>query len=438
MARILVLYEHSRLHGMRATVHDHLRVLDSPGSPNHIIYFNALLGAPGWLRRLKFDVVILHTLLLCRRWDASFGSWKKHLDWVGDLACLKIAVPQDEYNHSEILDEWLHEWGVSVIFSNFDAAQRRVLYPIMHDKARFYECFTGYISEPTAKKYAARLLPGDERRFDIVYRAKHVPYWFGSHGQLKHRIADVVAQAAKEHHLRTDISTHHNATFFGERWIDFLASGRTVLGVESGSSVLDRRGEIQARIRTLLIDHPELPFEALTDYLPAGWDSYHFTALGPRNFEAVITQTCQVLVKGAYGGVLKPDTHYIPLEHDFSNLPEVLEKIKDPVLTQSITERAYNDIYLSDQYTYRQFREQLEEVLPQHASETLTSWIWGLGRAASRLSNAGSLSRLEPYVLGYEFLNFLHLYPIARRTFYAIRERVRRAKHSQGRHHKEM
>ncbi len=192
--RILVLYWHREsIDKMRAGIRHHLRALEHSKVKYEILYYNTVSGAPEWLRHLNFDVVVMHTTFLCMRWSYLFYHWKWVHRWIRDLECVKIAMPQDEYDHSEILDEWLYEWGVSVIFTNFDECNRKILYPIMHDKADFYKCFTGSIDENVARQYEERLLPIEERPNDIIYRATNLPYWFGSHGQLKHRIADVVA-----------------------------------------------------------------------------------------------------------------------------------------------------------------------------------------------------------------------------------------------------
>src|SRR5262249_12503824 len=75
------------------------------------------------------------------------------------------------------------------------------------------------------------------------------------------------------------------------------------------------------------------------------------------------TKTCQILVEGEYSGVLEPDRHYIPLKRDFSNLDEVLDKLRDRHLVDEMVERAFNDIYLSGQYSYRAFAHQIEQAL---------------------------------------------------------------------------
>jgi hypothetical protein len=389
--RILVLYWHPEpLAKMRVAILHHLQAMESSPANHKIIYYNTFNGAPAWLGYLNFDAVILHTTFLCLRWSHRFYPWKWQLRWIKDLRCLKIAIPQDEYDHSEILDEWLYEWGVSAIFTNFDQAHRKILYPIMQNQAEFYNCFTGYIDDAVARTYQPKLLPVAARSNDIVYRATHLPYWFGSQGQLKHQIADVVAERAGKHGLKCDISTRPEDIIVGNDWIDFVASGRAIIGCESGSSALDRRGEIKAKIQSLLAENPHLSFEEVGACMPTGWDDYRFFAISPRHFEAVVTKTCQILVEGHYDGVLEPDKHYIPLKRDFSNLDQVLEKVKDHPYIQDMVERAYEDIYLSGRYTHQKFAEKIEMVILKHRRQQqqniLHHLMWPVAQAAGHLS----------------------------------------------------
>jgi hypothetical protein len=362
--KILVLYWHGEsLDKMRVGIRHHLRVLEHGDVKYEIHYHNIAGGAPGRLRHLKFDVVLLHTTFLCMRWSHLFYHLKWSFRWLRDLTSVRIAMPQDEYDHSEILDEWLYEMGVSIIFTNYDDCYRKTLYPIMSERADFYKCFTGSVDEIIAKELEDGLLPTEERPNDIVYRASNLPYWFGNHGQLKHRIAEIVMDRAKVHGLRCNISTRQEDTIVGQRWLDFLSSGRTVIGCESGSSVLDRRGEIQAQIRHILENKPALSFEEVSAKLANGWDDYQFFAISPRHFESVITKTCQILIEGYYDGVLIPHKHYIPLKRDFSNIDDVLKKVRDDQYVREMTERAYKDICLSGKYTYQKMAADFERAI---------------------------------------------------------------------------
>jgi hypothetical protein len=344
--RVLVLYWHPKGTEMRLAVHQHLHLLDGRGA--RVLYRNTIDPAPPWLAWTAPDLCILHTTFLSHaRWSYSFDAYREKFRWVARLDCPKVALPQDEYDHSGVMDDWLLELGITSVYSCFGPSQWQTLYPQVSQRATFQETLTGFIDADAAAEVARRILPHGKRPYDIVYRARKLPYWLGHHGQLKHRIGEVVRERAGSLGLQTDISTRPEDTIFGSGWLDFLMSGRAVVGAESGSSVLDTKGEIQRRISRLLAGQPDLAFDEVDAQMPAGWDSHTFFAISPRHLEAVITKTAQVLVEGGYSGVLEPERHYIPVRRDFSDLDEALERLRDLEAVEAMTERAYQDVYLS-------------------------------------------------------------------------------------------
>jgi hypothetical protein len=344
--RILILYWHPKGSEMRLAVDQHLHLLEGRGA--RILYRNAIDPAPPWLAWTAPDLCILHTTFLSHaRWNYDFEEYRERFRWVAGLRCPKIALPQDEYDHAAVMDDWLLELGATSVYSCFGPEDWETLYPSLVRRAAFHETLTGFIDENAASELRNRIIPHAQRPWDIVYRARNLPYWFGSHGQLKHRIAEVVSESVDKFDLRTNISTRPEDTIYGAGWLDFLMSGRAVIGSESGSSVLDARGEIQRRVSRLLAENPQLTFDEVDAQMPQGWDSYAFFAISPRHLEAVITKTAQVLVEGRYSGVLEPERHYIPLRRDFSNLDEALERLHDIDAVGAMAERAYQDVYLS-------------------------------------------------------------------------------------------
>src|SRR6201999_1500113 len=119
------------------------------------------------------------------------------------LDALKIAFPQDDYSYSETLDEWLHELGVTVVCTVLDDRHREALYPSLASKAAFYDVLTGYIDDSSAERVQRTV--DRTRPYDVVYRARNLPYWLGKHGQLKHRIGLETDARGQRLGLRCDI-----------------------------------------------------------------------------------------------------------------------------------------------------------------------------------------------------------------------------------------
>jgi hypothetical protein len=276
-------------------------------------------------------------------------------------------MPQDEYVCAHALDEWLCELDVDCVFSVLDRRHWPVLYPQATQRTRFERTYTGFVDDRAAG--LAERLPGPHatRALDIVYRARNLPYHVGHHGQLKHQIAHVVDPAARARGLRTDISTAIGDTKYGDAWFDFLASGRCVIGTESGSSALDPVGAIRRFEASWRPEHPDATFEEFSALQEPGWDAYDFTAISPRIFEAAQTATCQVLVEGAYDDILEPDVHYVSLRRDLADLPEALERIADPAFTEAMAVRTWEDLIVSGRYSYGAFAAHVETVVEELA-----------------------------------------------------------------------
>jgi hypothetical protein len=256
---------------------------------------------------------------------------------------------------------------VDCVFSVLDGRHWPVLYPGESQRTRIERTYTGFVDDRAAG--AVQHLPGphDARDVDLVYRARNLPYFVGHYGQLKHEIAQIVEPAARALGLRTDISTDFKDTKYGDAWFEFLASGRCVIGTESGSSALDPVGAIRRFEATWRPSHPGATFEEFSALQEPGWDDYHFMAISPRVFEAAQTKTAQLLVEGDYDGILEPETHYVPLRGDFSNLPEALERVRDPRETEAMAERAWDDLIASGRYSYGAFAAHVESVVGELA-----------------------------------------------------------------------
>ena len=60
-----------------------------------------------------------------------------------------------------------------------------------------------------------------------------------------------------------------------------------------------------------------------------------------RNIESCACGSVQILFEGNYSGYLLKDVHYIPLKKDFSNISEVIKKMKDLEYCKNIQKNCY-------------------------------------------------------------------------------------------------
>jgi hypothetical protein len=386
---VVLLYWNPYGGRLRDTVRRHLAAVAAAAPRRGLVAFNAVGGAPPVLARLRPSAVILHTTFLATRWLSSFDDWRERGAWLGRVEAPKIALPQDDYDHADVLDEWLEDIGATAILTPL--AEHTTLYPRMRATARIRPVLTGYVDRKLARALAPTLRPLPDRPFDVVYRATTLPYWFGSHGRLKRLVGDEAAAAAARRGWAADVST--TSVITGRAWFEHLASGRAVVGSESGSSVLDRRGEIRRGVEQILEENPGATFEQVAAQMPAGWDGTPLAALSPRHLEAAMTRTPQVLVRGGYSGVLAADRHYVPVEPDLSDLADALATALEPAVGRRLADAAWDELVESDAYDYERLTEAVRSELPERIGST-SAWHTAAvtpARLHAAVRRAGSL-----------------------------------------------
>jgi len=371
---ILVVYAYKE-YPFRATNWEHLRSFENY-SGCRVFYLNlAGKGVPRYVRAVRFDLVIFHTLFLSQHWGGPqhFRRLLQRARALKDLSAVKVMLPQDEFLHSDLYCEFIREFGISAVFSVAPESVWDRVYPsVDRSRTRFYRVLPGYIDDaklPLLEGYGRTV---DGRPIDIGYRTAGKPYpWFGRHGWLKQRVADEVLAAARHRRLAIDISTSSADTIHGDGWYRFLASCRYTIGSEGGTSMIDPDGSIRAKVDRFLRERPDADFETVERACFPGKDgSCMLVAVSPRHLEACATRTCQILVEGVYNGMLEAGRHYIPVKPDFSDLGEVLDGLSDERRRLEIVENAHRDIIRSGRFTCSAFvRYVLERSLPEGAPD---------------------------------------------------------------------
>src|SRR5207302_8425668 len=89
--------------------------------------------------------------------------------------------------------------------------------------------------------------------------------------------------------------------------------------------------------------------------------------VSPRVFEAAALGTALVMFPGEYSGVVSPEKHYIVLEKDFSNMDDIVDKLRDDKLVSAMTARARHDLIESGRWGYRAFVDQFDQVVDADA-----------------------------------------------------------------------
>lgn len=358
--RILLVLNHpldpSKL---RATIRDHIYCFEKY-SGCRVDYFNLHDSAEGPADIQAYDLILFHTVFLSARWDRE--GFRRLLDLPAVQAlkqsrAIKVALPQDEFLNTDILCDFIGEFGIRHVFSVAPPSEwPAIYYGVDRSTTAIHQVLTGYLDEDTLNTIDQISQEFSDRPIDIGYRAWRAAYWLGRHGQLKWQIADAFKAAAPPWGFEVDISTDERHTLMDNDWYRFMVNCRYFIGVEGGASILDRDGSIKACTEAYLERFPHATFDEVEQACFPGRDgSFQLFAISPRNLEACATRTCQVLVEGTYNGILRPWDHYIPVKPDFSNLDEVFAVMHDENLRLAIVERAYADVVASGRYSYRQF-----------------------------------------------------------------------------------
>ena len=319
-----------------------------------VYYFNTFLKESNYLKRQSFDLIIYHYSFMALKWSCN-GSLLKY-DWLKSIKGRRVAIAQDEYINSIEVNQFLKNHDVKVLFSCCDRLQDiELIYPKhLNNLEKVISVLPGYIETKNLKPLR-ELKKHDNRKVDIFYRARNNSMALGKLSLRKSRIAKEFLSLELPH-LSTDISLDPKDTILGEQWFLALENARVVLGVEGGASVFDPDGLLSMRVEEYVKNNPEVSYSELNEnVLKEREGSIDYKTISPRSFEAIMTNTCQVLYEGNYSNVLIPNKHYIQLNKDFSNIENVLSLIENQEYCEKIATNAYRDIIGNNDYTYEKF-----------------------------------------------------------------------------------
>lgn len=281
---------------------------------------------------------------------------------------LKFQFLQDEYQRVNLVQNYLAELGFDILFTLVKPELYKAAYPDKRlQNLKMVTVLTGYVS-PEMISYNPPLIAA--RQIDVSYRARRCDFWLGALSYEKQWIGDAFLHNTKYSDLVTDISMDERARIYGQDWIRFLQQSKVVLGTESGASVWDFDGTIERQVNAYLAKHRKAGFEEVYQSVLEPVDGkILYNAISPRVFEAAANKTAMLMFPGYYSGVLIPDRHYMVLEKDFSNIKDVVQKIRDPLFLQNMVDITYEEIIVSGVYDRKKLADCVEKTL----CEALTS-----------------------------------------------------------------
>ncbi|TAF65989.1 MAG: glycosyltransferase family 1 protein [Cytophagales bacterium] len=291
-------------------------------------------------------VVILHSatgdnIHLLNQTAHYYHSAKKLTMFIGN-----------EYDLMEEKIDFISQAGVKYICSQLTEETAKWLYEDIHQKVKL-------VMMPHALNPNI-YFPSKEtthREIDIGFKGDLYPLWVGD----TVRNDFLLKISENEFNLNIDITL--NQRVGRVKWAEFLNKTNAIVGAESGSLYLDKKGIMLKEAKKFLAENPMTSIKDLKatifDQLNVEFKSGR--AISSRHFEPIGTKTCQILLEGHYNGILQAGQHYIAVHPDLSNLKEAIALYKDVTYRDQIVEQAYE--YVLESHTYHKRIEYLKEIV---------------------------------------------------------------------------
>ena len=353
---------HSVETNSRRTVYNHLRSFRRHRPDDEVIYHHYRMPRLR-LDELDVDLVVLNFCFLSRRNTDEFADILDQYGFLGSCACPVVAIPQDDFSCSALLDEWFRRWRVHSVYSPRSDGHE-ILYPHARRGASFHRVLPGYVDEEIVRQMGADLPAWQDRPIDLGTRVRFHPFQHGWFGRLKGQEAMDLATSARSAGLAVDVSTDPKAALLGLEWYRFLSRCRFTVARRGGSSLVDPYGLLKQRIERYSAKHPQADFAEVEAACFPGEDlEKPLTAMTPRVLDAALTRTCLILPEDDYEGLLEPWVHYLPLPASPSDYPELLDAMADESLAEALIEATYEVVVASGLFSYSRFVEDVTSVL---------------------------------------------------------------------------
>lgn len=389
-ARILLLCDDRRGHAN--TVLDHIAAFGR-FSKHQVRTFNPKAMTQSVALDLEeFDAVAIHYSVVLS--DPIYIS-PDLLAKLKRFGGLKIQFIQDDYRWVDRATTAAREAGITVLFTVVPEPAAAKLYDERLPGVRRIQTLTGYVPEALLDR---PIRPLDDRKIDVGYRARDLPFWYGALSREKASIGRRFLELAPEYGLKCDIALGEHDRIYGHRWVEFVSSCRATLGTESGASIADFDGSAERGVRSYLREHPAATYEEVHEAVLRPFEGNVIASvISPRVFEAASLRTAMILFPGYYSGVIEAGRHYIVLNKDFSNLAEVVAKLRDDSFINAMTARTHGDLIKSGRWSYKSFIAEFDQVIDEEATTMrgpARAPRWQLARVERALRVPGPRVRL--------------------------------------------
>lgn len=304
-----------------------------------------------------FDVILVHYSIYISSYYFLSKAWQQRIK---KFKKIKILIIQDEYREVFLTHYQIKNLGFSVIISSLSQINLPKVYPEKKFRGvTFVSALPGYISDWMKR---IKTIPLKDKKSPFIFgRGRPHPFALGSGKFIKDKIYfDYKKKFPKD--ISLDISNKQEDRLEGHLWTKSLKNARFLIASEGGSSMFDFDGTV-ARIESSLayINTKNLTDKQIYNKFFKKFDNniVHKT-ITPRIFEAICSRTGLLLLEGNYRDIIKPDIHYIEIKNNFSNLKDVIKKIRDDQFVEKLINRAYADVAKSHSLSFKFFVSKLD------------------------------------------------------------------------------
>lgn len=349
------------------------------------------LGAPGsrWALRKHLErsdvVILMHSVL-----DGSPRYLEAALDVLGNRSSQMVAFVGNEVSlpgssigaRRAVLQRIAPEFIVTQLLP--EAGEY-----LWEGCSRF-----GVVALPHAlnEQVFVSRTPIADRPIGIGIRSYRYPVHIGDDD--RNRLLDLFGSDAMAGRIHCDVSDERLTR---HQWANFLDQSRGTAATEAGSWYLKTDDSLVEEVRHVIESHRMGPalradswlryifhrvptrlrrivIDGVRRFVPLEMDArlspeavreiaeiFERTPLPPvygkcissRNFDAIGTRTCQILLEGRFNDILAPGSHYLELANDFSNLDQVLQDLKDDEIATNTVDAALEHVTQHHLYRHR-------------------------------------------------------------------------------------
>ncbi len=190
-------------------------------------------------------------------------------------------------------------------------------------------------------------VPYESRSNIIGYRTLAEPLYFGNQERVR------LYQFLKRYSLSNqnyffDISLNKKDRFEYAKWADFINSCKCMIIPNAGSDYFFLNDDLRNKVNQSNLNDFKQVYEKFFKNLNKGTI---FRCITGKTVEPAACKTPLIMVKGDYKDFI-PNTHYIELNEDYSNIEECMNKLNDLKFVNSMIENSYKLIKSKYLYTH--------------------------------------------------------------------------------------